>query len=151
MKGVQGVNPTRSPLAWPRVALTGIGLGIAVYLTLVHYSHVPLLCHASGIINCADVVTSPQSVAFGLPLAVWGMLWFVVAAVLAVWTAAGGAAAAASLRPARLAWTAAGALAVVYFVYLELIVIGHICLWCSGVHLIVLTLLAFEAGSGTPA
>ncbi len=145
------MSPNRSPLAWPRVALTGIGLGISVYLTLVHYSHVPLLCHTSGIINCVDVVTSPQSVALGLPLAVWGMLWFVVAAVLAVWTAVGGPAAATRLRPPRLAWSVVGALAVVYFVYLELIVIGHICLWCSGVHLIVLTLLAFEALSGAPA
>ncbi len=136
---------SRSPLAWPRVVLAGIGLGISVYLTLVHYRHVPLLCHASGLIDCVRVVTSPQSVALGLPLAVWGVAWFVVESALALWTAVGGASGPRWLRPARLAWSVVGAMAVIYFVYLELLVIGHICLWCSGVHLIVLTLLSFEA------
>jgi uncharacterized membrane protein len=127
-------------VAWLRLALVLVGLGISAYLTAVHYHGAPLYCRTRGIVDCEQVVTSPESVVLGLPLALWGVVWFVLAGVLAwprePWEE--------RVRSWRRLWAAVGALAVVYFVYLEFVVIGHVCLWCSAVHLIVLVLLALE-------
>lgn len=128
-----------------RVALTVAGLAVSIYLTAVHYdASVPLACGHAGIVDCAQVVTSPESVWFGLPVAAWGLLWFAVMLILVL------------LRPgpgnwrATTAWTIAGGVVVVYLVYLELLVIGSICLWCTAVHVLVLTLLALQVLSAPP-
>ncbi len=124
-----------------RLILAGLGLLDSAYVTLVHYTAaVPLACPETGIINCAQVLTSPQSVVLGLPLGVWGVVWFLVLGAL-VWRASSAAGAA---LPRRL-WVVVGMLSVVYFVYLELAVIGKICIFCTGVHLIVVALFIMEA------
>ncbi len=119
------------------------GCGISVYLTAVHYAHVSLACPLArpGIVNCAAVVTSPQSVALGLPLAVWGIVWFVATGVLVAWPRPG-------LAGVERVWAAVGAVAVVYFVYLELFAVGRLCAWCTGVHLLVLANLLLVGGDG---
>lgn len=131
-------------MARRRVALVlgALGLAISVYLTMVHYHGAPLACPMRGIIDCEQVVTSPQSVILGLPLALWGVVWFLVFIGLTLQERASGGP--PWLQPARFWWLLLGAASVVYFIYLELMVIGKICIWCSGVHLIVLILLAME-------
>lgn len=56
------------------IVLTLIGLAIALYLSAVHYSQesVPLLCSSSGLVNCAEVTSSPQSMIGPLPVAALG-------------------------------------------------------------------------------
>lgn len=130
-----------------RTLLAVVGLGISVYLTFVHYdAHVPLVCTDNSFINCGRVITSPQSVVAGLPLAVWGILWFVVLGVAIglrreprSWS-----------RVLDLGWAVVGALSVVYFIYIELFVVGVLCLWCSIVHLLVLANLFIAMGIGAP-
>lgn len=125
-----------------RLILAGLGLLDSAYVTVVHYiSAVPLACPETGIINCAQVLTSPQSVVLGLPLGVWGVVWFLVLGALVLRAGRTGDGAA---LPRRL-WVVVGMLAVVYFVYLELAVIGKICIFCTGVHLIVVALFIMEA------
>ncbi len=124
------------------MAYSVAGFGIAVYLTAVHYSHVPLLCSATGLINCAKVVSSQFSVVPGtnLPITVPGIAFFLVSFSLAL---------AQYLRPfhqglrqAHFGWACLGLLTVFYLVFVELIELHNICLWCTGVHgLIILTLL----------
>ncbi len=128
-----------------RLILSGLGLLVSAYLTAVHYiTAVPLACPSTGIIDCAQVLTSPQSVVLGLPLGVWGMAWFLVLGLLAARAGRAGATGSGAVL-ARRVWVALGAVAVVYFIYLELLVIGRICIWCTSVHLIVLALFAMEA------
>ncbi|MHB8393591.1 MAG: vitamin K epoxide reductase family protein [Candidatus Dormibacteria bacterium] len=120
----------------------GAGFGVAVYLTAVHYAHVPLVCSATGLIDCARVVTSPFSVVPGtsVPITVPGIGFFVVSFALAL---------AQYLRPfhqrlrqAHFGWACLGLLAVFYLVFVELVELHNICLWCTAVHgLIILTLL----------
>lgn len=130
-----------------RTVLAAVGFAISAYLTAVHYdAHVPLACSSNGIIDCARVITSPQSVVFGLPLAVWGMLWFALLAVVVLIRARG----AAWGGTADSVWAGVGALSIIYFVYLELFVVGRICIWCSAVHVLVLINL-FVALSPGPA
>ena len=56
-------------------ALALAGLGVSTYLTITHYdSSVPLACSDKGVINCALVTSSAESMVFGvLPVAVLGL------------------------------------------------------------------------------
>jgi len=38
------------------------GTGISIYLTVVHYSAIPLACPANDVINCEQVLSSPDAV-----------------------------------------------------------------------------------------
>lgn len=121
---------------WLLLALSIIGVGIAIYLTTVHYEHVPLLCSSSGVINCERVTSSAYSVIPGttIPITIPGMAWFVVMGALAIvgllnmprWVKLG-----------ALIWTILGMLTVFYLVYAEIVQLHTICIWCTGVHIII--------------
>jgi uncharacterized membrane protein len=68
----------------------------------------------------------------GVPLAVLGLVWAVVMAGLTVpWAWRAGT---AWVDGARLAAAGAGAVMVLYLVYVELFRIAAICLWCTAIH-----------------
>lgn len=124
-----------------RLAASLAGFAVAAYLSVLHYDPaLPLACSASGTVNCERVLTSPYAVAAGLPVAVWGAVWFAGAAALALRFTAG----VPWMRYAALVWAAAGAAAVLRFVYVELAVIGSICLWCTIVHALVIGIFAIQ-------
>src|SRR5260370_35040054 len=66
--------------------LSLVGAGIAIYLTTVHYEHTPLICSASGVIDCARVLSSSYSVIPGttVPITIPGLAWCVVSGALAL-------------------------------------------------------------------
>ncbi len=136
-------RPTGSPArsAWALIGLSVVGLGIAAYLTSVHFANVPLACSATGVVDCTRVLTSRYSVLPGtaVPITVPGMLWFLVSLGLAV--AQVRQPARRALRRLHLAWAALGTLTVLYLVGVELLALHTICLWCSGVHLLVVATL----------
>jgi uncharacterized membrane protein len=118
-----------------------LGLGVSTYLTITHYdTGVPLACSDNGVINCALVTSSPESMVFGvIPVAVLGLAFFVfMVAATSPW-------AWRSRYPqvaiVRLASVVVGIGFVLYLVYTELFTLDHICLWCTSVH--VLTFLLF--------
>jgi uncharacterized membrane protein len=125
------------PRLLPALALVAAlaGLGISVYLTVEHYAKAALVCNLSGF-SCAQVLTSVYAtLPFGhLPTSAAGLLFFSVAALLLAFRL---------LRPSNLAsrlslaWAATGLLAALYFIYLEIVVIAAICLWCTAVHVLV--------------
>lgn len=129
-----------------QLLLAVVGLGLSAYTTVVHYvASVPLVCTTTGIVSCEQVLTSPQSMLFGVPLAVYGLIWFVVVIAISaarIWMPE--RAATSQFGRASLVWTLGGAAAVVYFVYLEFGVIGKICLWCTGVHIVTLLYFLIE-------
>lgn len=131
---------SESSLRWPRLGALGCaiaGLAIAGYLTAVHLSSgITLYCAENSVVNCEQVTTSPSSIVFGLPVAYYGVLWFVVMIALLVWGDARLA------RAGRLVWALGGVATVVYLLYTELFVIGVICIWCSLVHALVLAIFA---------
>lgn len=124
-----------------------VGLGVSIYLTIVHYdSKVSLLCTTGGVVNCQSVTTSAYSVIPGttIPITIPGMLWFIALGALAgvgLWTAAHSQPEPARLRLAALLWTIAGMVFVLYLVYAEIVKVQRICEWCTVVHL--LTLASF--------
>jgi uncharacterized membrane protein len=124
-------------------SLAGLaGIGISVYLTVVHYTALPLVCTTTGAISCERVLSSPFSViaGSGLPTSASGIIWFSFSAALAAWQLAGRF----SLRMVRLylTWSAIGLATVIYLVFIEIVQLGAICIWCSAAHaLVVLTFI----------
>lgn len=131
------------------VALAVAGLLIAGYLALLHYDRsVPLVCSAGSLVNCETVLTSPSATVAGVPVAVWGVAWFVVAAAMAVLMLRRGVHGdSRPLRRALLAWTGIATLVVLYLVYQEVGVIGKLCAWCTAVHAIVIGMLVVQTSS----
>lgn len=133
--------PAERPATWRislSVVLTLIGLGISIYLTIVHYVGNQLLaCPAGahgGAIDCAAVITSPQSYVFGIPVAVLGLAFYtVMAAVNSPWA---WRAADRRIHLVRLALCVVGIGFVLYLVSAELLIIKAICIWCTGVHIV---------------
>ena len=126
-----------STLRWQPVAtllLAIFGLGVSVYLTVTHFDKVALVCVSNGTINCEKVTTSPQSVIFGIPVAMLGLAFFVPMSALclpAAWRCAD-----RRIHLARLLLSITGVGMIVYLIIAELFIIKAICLWCTSVHLI---------------
>src|SRR6266702_1420721 len=123
------------------LALSLLGVGIAIYLTSVHYENIPLVCSESGLINCARVLSSSYSVVPGtsLPITIPGFGWCVVSAVLAI----AGLFATTELwqrriRIAQFAWALAGLLVILYLVYVEIVRLHTICSLCTALHVLIL-------------
>ena len=120
-------------------ALALAALGVASYLTITHYSDpAALACPETGVVNCTLVTTSSWSMLFGIPVAVLGLGWALAMTVLTspwawrrqeTW-----------VDRLRLGGSAAGAVMVLYLVYAELFRIGAICLWCTAIHVLAVSL-----------
>jgi len=126
------------------LALAVAGLGVAVYLTVEHYTAATTLaCPERGTVNCQKVTTSAQSRFLGVPVAVWGLSYFVGMVALNLpwaWRARRPA-----VRWGRLAAATGGVLFVFWLLYAELFVIDAICLWCTAVHVLAVALFAVVA------
>lgn len=131
MKAIQ-----RSVRQWLLLLFAIAGTGTAIYLTTVHYAQVPLLCSAQGVVNCELVTSSRYSVVPGttLPITIPGLAWFILSGALAVGEIGHGR---GWMRLAELAWTILGTLTVLSLVYVELVILHTICLWCTVVHLMI--------------
>jgi uncharacterized membrane protein len=137
---------------WTALGLSLAGLGVSIYLTIIHFTSPKLLlCSSNGTINCEKVLSSPEAMVFGVfPVAVLGLAFYVfMVAINSPW-------AWRSRLPviwwARLAGAVAGMGFVLYLIYVELIQVGNICLWCTSVHVItflLFVLLVFTATLGT--
>ena len=134
-------------LRWQPIATTLlclIGLGVATYLTIVHYdTHVSLACPKTQTFNCETVTTSAQSHIFGIPVAVLGLLFFVPMLLLclpAAWHSAD-----RRIHIARLVLASAGVAMIIYLIIAELFLIHAICLWCTSVHLITFIIFVIVA------
>jgi uncharacterized membrane protein len=140
---------------WALIAFAVIGVGIAAYLTTLHYAGVAPVCATSGVFNCEEVLTSSYSVIPGtsVPVTVPGMLWFMVSAGLAAASLVRGRRGVPEprwLRPAHAAWGAVGMIAVFYFIHGE-VALGAICEWCTGVHILVFLSLLVTLARLRPA
>jgi uncharacterized membrane protein len=151
--GTAAPGPLQAPL-WLQISTLVLslgGLGVSIYLTIAHYSSTNILaCSDKGVINCAKVTTSPESIVFGIfPVAVLGLAFYVF--MVAVNTPWAWRARLPVIRWARLGSVIVGIFFVLYLVYTEVITLGNICLWCTSVHVVTLLLfglIVFSASAG---
>jgi uncharacterized membrane protein len=117
------------------LVLVLIGLGVSVYLTYEHFTNnATLACSIGGVVDCAKVTTSAWSTFLGVPVALLGLVFFVVLLALcwpSVWRSP-----ARWVDPFRLGWLTVGLGMVLYLVWAELYRINAICLWCTAVHVV---------------
>ena len=109
------------------------GVGVSIYLTILHYAGAVPGCPVTGTINCEAVLSSPYALIAGLPVptSAAGIAWFGVSAVL--WTR--------RLHWMHPVWAAIGLLTVVYLVFIEIVRLGAICLWCTAAHVLVVAIV----------
>ncbi len=123
------------------------GTGVAIYLTVEHFAGgTTLACPETGVVNCRKVTSSAESSLLGMPVAVLGLVFFLV--MLAGNVPAAWRSGAAWLRSGRLALAALGTAFVLYLLYVELFRLNAICLWCTAVHVLTVVLFAI-VGVGT--
>lgn len=113
-------------------ALLGIlslaGIGVAGYLTYVHWLDKPIACPGFG--TCAAVAESDYAWIGGIPVAFFGLLGYVaIALVAALWLRAGNR---FDIWPLLAIWgmSVAGVAYSAYLTYVELFVIDAVCVWC---------------------
>ena len=116
--------------------LAVVGIGIATYLTVVHFADQPIVC--SGIGDCEKVNSSRYAKLAGVPVAVLGLISYVTMLALIV--------AGLVRRDAMIVAAAWGvALAAfgfsMYLTYIELEVLDAICVWCVGSASVVTAML----------
>ena len=118
------------------LVLAVIGLGVAAYLTYVHYEDIRPVCGLGG--DCVKVQTSEWSKLAGIKVAVLGLVGYAVILV-------------SLLIPGEEALIAGALTALVgfgfsaYLTYLELFVIDAICQWCVASAALMTLLLAVTA------
>ena len=141
----RAVPPPSRWVPWAAGLLALIGLGLSVYLTITHLHPAALVCSNKGLVNCTAVTTSAQSKVFGIfPVAELGLAFYVfMVAINMPWAwrtqrvfrlgpvSIGNQ----EIRWIRLASAILGIGFVLYLLYAELIQIGNICLFCTGVHI----------------
>ena len=108
------------------------GLGVAGYLTIVHYTGAEPICGASD--GCHTVQQSRYAELGGIPVALLGLGGYL--AILAALAVPGDRG-----RLLRVLLTAIGFGFSAYLTYLELFVIDAICLWCVASAVIMAGLL----------
>ena len=115
------------------IALGLVGLAVSVYLTFEHFTaNATLACSIGGVVDCAKVTTSAWSTFLGVPVALLGVVFFVITLALClprVWRRPE-----AWLDAARLGWLTVGLGMALYLVWAELFRVHAICLWCTAVH-----------------
>jgi uncharacterized membrane protein len=128
----------------PRLQLAAIlvsvaGIAVSIYLTMLHYAGVVPACPASGPINCEAVLSSRYALIAGtsIPTSAAGIVWFAISAGL--WTRAPGW--------GHVAWALVGLATVVYLLFVEIVLLGAICLWCTAVHALVVILVLISLSS----
>jgi uncharacterized membrane protein len=116
------------------IALAIIGLGVATYLTYVHYAGIKPACTAGQ--SCIKVQTSQWSKLDGIPVALLGLIGYI--GILATLLGPDRE----ELRLATLGLTLIGFGFSAYLTYRELFSIHAVCEWCASSAVILTLLLA---------
>lgn len=119
-----------------------IGVFVSLYLTLYKLGYIGTLACGTG--GCETVQLSKWGDFLGMPVAAWGVAYYVVVLGLAVAGLQERFDTSRRLTTALLFVTGCGLLFTCWLTYLELFVIHAICRWCVGsaVMTIVLFVLA---------
>jgi uncharacterized membrane protein len=119
------------------VALVALaGVGVAGYLTYVHYRPAALICTGSG--GCETVQESSYAELVGIPVALLGLCAYLVVLALVAWDTDEARTAVAAVALGAVGFA-------VYLVTLQAFVIEAWCVWCLVNDLAIVPLLAVLA------
>jgi uncharacterized membrane protein len=145
------------------LVLAILGLAISAYETYAHFngSHLAgCAAKAGGTFDCTAVITSPQSMVFGvIPVAILGVVFYVFALVIfSPWawrledlgvrlTGRTWHIRRRDVSLVRLGSMIVGMGFAVYLIYAEIVQIGQACEYCSAVHLVTFLLFCITVFS----
>ena len=112
-------------LIWTMAGIAFTGFADAAYLTANHYFGVPLIC--TIVHGCDVVTTSPYSLLLGIPVALLGLLYYLMVFLLFAFAIDMHKKICATCA---MAVTPLGLFASLYFLYLQLFVIRALCFYC---------------------
>lgn len=112
-------------ILWTIIALSLIGFTDAAFLLAKRISGAPIPCFITS--GCDTVSKSPYSVMFGVPLAAWGMLFYLGTGFLSLLYMDTKSLLVAKLIPLA---TLLGFLSSAYFIYIQKFKIGAFCIYC---------------------
>lgn len=106
------------------------GLLVSLYLLFPERVASSPYCSINQLLSCGPVILGEHSRLLGVPVAAYGAVWFVAASALSL----------ASLRAPSLLrylvyWGALGLIGIAYLTYVEIFVIGSVCVFCTLAHL----------------
>ncbi|MBA3467417.1 MAG: vitamin K epoxide reductase family protein [Gemmatimonadaceae bacterium] len=119
------------------LALAGVFVGL--YLTLYKLGIIGELTCTIG--SCETVNTSKWSTLAGIPVAAWGVLFYIDVFAIAMVGTSARLEENLAISIALVAQAAFGVIFSAWLTYLELFVIDAICIWCVGSALIVTAIL----------
>ncbi len=105
-----------------------VGVFVSTYLTLYKLGYIGTLNCAIG--SCETVNTSRWATFFGMPVAAWGLGFYLVALTVAFMSVQARYADSRKMAVALAVLTGWGTVFSGWLTYLELFVIHAICIWC---------------------
>lgn len=122
------------------VVLSLLGLITSLYLVENHYANSKdgSFCDINATVSCSLVNTSIFSELFNVPVAIFGVLWFLVLSLVCFRTLKN-----KNLVPGIFGWSVIGVLFVFYMITAE-IILKALCPFCTVVHIIVLIILVLS-------
>jgi len=119
-----------------------LGLFLGAYLTLYKFGYVgSLVCNVS---SCEQVQTSRWSMFIGVPVATWGLGFYVVMLVLSLVGMQSSFEDSPAISLALLAMSSVGLVFTAWLNYLEAFVINAWCEWCIASALMVVALFGLS-------
>jgi uncharacterized membrane protein len=104
------------------------GLFVAIYLSLYKLGYIGTLACSVG--SCETVQLSKWAALFGVPVAVWGVVFYVAVLAVALSGLTGGLIDSRRLSQLLVAMTGFGVIFSLWLTWLELFVIHAICTYC---------------------
>ena len=128
------------------IAFSLAGIAISSYLILHHYGYfvdLARLCEIGDKINCDIVNFGPYSEIFGIPIASFGLIWFVSVLFIAVYSLKSKD---QTIYKFLFVWSILAVMFAGYLIYLEIFVIEYFCLFCTAAHVlgVLIFILAFS-------
>jgi uncharacterized membrane protein/protein-disulfide isomerase len=117
------------------LALAGVGLGASIAAAYVHYQilYDPLytsFCDISAQVSCTDVYQSRFGTFAGVPVSIFGGIWFVAAGLLALAGMFAGPHVRDSIPSYLFAMSTLGLAVVLYLLYASVAILGALCPMC---------------------
>ena len=116
------------------IFISFLGVATSAYLLYNHYLPESQngLCVSANVFSCSVVNTSKYATLFDLPVALYGIIWFVLLGLLS-----GGALKQQAHIPKLFWWNVSGFGFVIYLLIAEFL-LKTLCLLCTGVHALAL-------------
>jgi uncharacterized membrane protein/protein-disulfide isomerase len=141
---------------WIILTLALIGLGFATYSAFVHYKILtdPTYsspCDINATFNCSQVYLSPYGSVAGVPVALAGVFWFGLVALIAFAATPGQKSAGLPGGSYLFALATIGLAVVLYLGYTSWFVLKHLCVLCLGTYACVIGIFIAAGSASTVA